>query len=548
MNRLARLASLTSTLSFRTFLVIFLALVLMFSVFTTVLGRFQARIIEQQAKAEAARHGDLLRQALYASMLNNERERTHTFVRSIGGEPGIEAVRIYNKKGEIKFSSQDAEIGQSADLRAEACYVCHASSEPLSAVSSDERARIYRKPGGNYRVLGLITPIRNEESCWNAECHAHAPDQSLLGVLDVQMTMQQADEAFAQARGHALTLAVGFIFLVMLVIAGIVFKAIYMPTSKLQQGTAALARGDLNARIDLRRSDELGKLAESFNQMASSLQAADAELRSWSHTLEQRVRQKTEELARFHQSMIRVEKTASLGKMAATVAHELNNPLGGILTYAKLAGKKLERLLPDGEGRRSVLEHLEMIRSESARCGKIVRDLLTFSRESSAELREERLNGLVERALKLVEHHSAIRGIETETRFLLADDRLVCDPDQIVQALIALMINAVEAMPDGGRLCVTTGEAGDGAVPRVYFSVADTGVGIAEDVRERLFDPFFSTKSETKGVGLGLAVVYGIVQRHEGSIAVDSEVGHGTTFTITIPRTPATGGTGRAQA
>jgi two-component system NtrC family sensor kinase len=129
--------------------------------------------------------------------------------------------------------------------------------------------------------------------------------------------------------------------------------------------------------------------------------------------------------------------------------------------------------------------------------------------------------------------------VEAESRFELQDDLIICDPDRIVQALIALMINAVEAMPDGGLLTVRTSESPAGLEPRVNLTVSDTGVGIPEDVCERIFDPFFSTKDETKGVGLGLAVVYGIVQRHKGVISVDSAVGKGSAFTIDLPRDPA---------
>ncbi len=324
----------------------------------------------------------------------------------------------------------------------------------------------------------------------------------------------------------------------MLITAGIVYRAVHVPTKKLRHGTDSLARGNLDTEITLDRSDELGALAKSFNHMARSLKAADAELRAWSRTLEERVQSKTEELERIHGKMIQVEKAASLGTMAATVAHELNNPLSGILTYAKLVTKRLDKLLADGEDKQRMVENLELIRSEAARCGNIVRDLLTYARESTAELESGHLHELLDRALKLVDHHIELSGVETVEQFELDDDRLVCDKEQIVQALIALMINAVEAMPEGGVLTLRTGVAPSDPGHRVAVSVGDTGVGIPEDVRDRIFDPFFSTKNEAKGVGLGLAVVYGIVQRHRGEISVSSRVGEGTTFTIELPREP----------
>lgn len=545
MTKWAKFVSITSSLSFKLFLVLFLSLVLLFAIQSVIIHRMAARTLEEQVKAGAYRASDFIRQSLFESMLRNERERTYALIRLLGAEPGVEVVRIYNKRGEIKFSSKETEIGATADLRAEACYVCHATDRPLSTVPTEERARIYRKqddPG--HRVLGVINPIRNVEGCWDGACHAHSRDESILGVLDVQMTMEGLDLALADSQRRAFTLAAAIIVVALLLTGGIVYYAVHVPTAKLLRGTEALGRGDLNYAIELNRSDELGILAQSFNRMARNLQAADAELRAWSQTLEERVRQKTVELEGAHQQMIQVEKAASLGKMAATVAHELNNPLSGILTSAKLVARKLERALPDGEEKRTLLEDLDLIRAESLRCGNIVRDLLTYARESSPEFQPAHLHDVVARALKLVAHHTKLENVDTETELSLEDDTVVCDDEQILQALIALLINGVEAMPHGGRLTVRTEVSPRDPAGRVRLSVSDTGLGIPEEIRDRIFDPFFSTKSDTKGVGLGLAVVYGIVQRHGGEITVASTPGTGTTFTMEIPREPAAAGAG----
>jgi two-component system NtrC family sensor kinase len=224
--------------------------------------------------------------------------------------------------------------------------------------------------------------------------------------------------------------------------------------------------------------------------------------------------------------------------MAATVAHELNNPLSGILTYAKVTSRRVTALLPEGPDRTRLLDALKLIQSESMRCGNIVRDLLTYARQSRAEFRPAQLHVLVDQALQLVAHHTELRGVGTDRDLALADDHLVCDGEQVVQALIALFINAVEAMGEGGRLAVRSWD--DPTAPRTLkLSISDNGVGIPPEIQPRIFDPFFSTKHETKGVGLGLAVVYGIIQRHDGRIIVESRPGHGTTFTITLPREPA---------
>jgi two-component system NtrC family sensor kinase len=531
------ISAIASSLSFKLFLILFVSVLVLFTVYAGVASRFQARQLEQQVKAEASRAGDFIKQSLLASMLGNERERIYHDITLFGTEPGVEVVRIYNKKGEIKFSSLEREIGTTVDLQAEACYACHASHRPLVSLPTAERARVYRKNGNGapHRVLGLINPIQNAPGCSGASCHAHPADQSVLGVLDVQLSLGALDAAAGAAQRETFALAVALILVSALLMAAIVYSAVHLPAKKLRRGTEALAGGNLDVVIDLERSDELGLLARSFNRMAR-------ELKAWSDTLEQRVREKTDELERIHQQMMQVEKTASLGKMAATVAHELNNPLSGIITYAKLTARRLRGGMPDNPERKAMLDDLELIRAESMRCGKIVRDLLTYARESRPEFQPEHLHDVIQHALRLVAHHSELVHVETETGFGLADDLMVCDREQIVQALVALLVNALEAMPQGGRLTVRTADV-PGSPERIRLSVGDTGIGIPEDLKERIFDPFFSTKSDTKGVGLGLAVVYGIVQRHEGTIAVASTPGQGTTFTIEVPRDP----TGAAQ-
>lgn len=530
----SRLSAVTSTLSFRLFVILSLSILLLFTLHAVLAQHFQTVAIEGQAKTAASRTGDFIRQSLYTSMLRNERDRIHEMITAFGREPGVEAIRLYNKQGVITYSSVEREIGSAVDLRAEACYVCHAAARPLSAVPTTERARIYRKPD-SHRVLGLINPILNDPGCTAASCHAHPASVSVLGVLDVQMSLAALDAEAAVARRRALLLAAGVVLLSMGLVALVLYRSVYRPTRALRRGTERLAEGDLAVEIDLHRTDELGQLATSFTRMARSLRDADAELRDWSRTLEDRVQQKSRELEYLNAQMVHVEKTASLGRMAATVAHELNNPLSGILTYAKLTSRRVSRLLPEGEDRQRILDALDLIQSESMRCGNIVRNLLTYARQGSAEFRPAALHQLVERALQLVAHHIELRGITTVRELTLEDDRVLCDAEQIEQALIALLVNAVEAMGEGGRLAVRTWS--DAVAPGlIRLSVSDTGVGMAPEVRSRIFDPFFSTKHETKGVGLGLAVVYGIVQRHEGRIEVASEPGQGTTFTITLLR------------
>jgi len=523
----------------RLFLVLLGAVFLLFLVNAALSSRIRHSVVEDEVRAGADQAAAFLEGSLLTEMRENNREHIHEAVRRLGREPGVEAVRIYNKRGEIAFSSDSAEIGREADLSDEACIACHASDEPLARPLRSELFRIYEQADG-HRVLGVIRPILNEPGCATGACHAHAPDQRVLGVLDVQVSLASTDQALA--RSERLSLLVAFLFLVAIgvALALIVRHWVYRRIKRMIGGTEDLAAGKLDVRLPIERPDEFGQLAASFNRMASSLQVANAELREWSDTLAERVRDKTHELAAIHRQMVQVEKTSSLGKMAATVAHELNNPLSGILTSSRVAAKRVEREIPEGEPRDRILENLDLIRSESIRCGRIVRDLLTYARGGSHELAPAHLHALVEHATNLMRHHLELGAVELGTDLRLSDDEIVCDGDQVVQALLALMINSVEAMPEGGELTlVTEPDPTDDAF--VLLRVADTGMGIPDEVRDRIFDPFFSTKNETKGVGLGLAVVFGIVRRHGGEISVESTPGKGATFTLRFPRRPTQG-------
>jgi two-component system NtrC family sensor kinase len=228
-----------------------------------------------------------------------------------------------------------------------------------------------------------------------------------------------------------------------------------------------------------------------------------------------------------------MEKMASLGQLSATVAHELNNPLEGVLTYTKLLKKKLEnRRLSEAE-LEDMVRQLTFIADETVRCGNIVKNLLLFSKAESAGFKLENINSILEKCVHLIDHHLEMHNIALK-RDLSQDLPLIqCDANQLQQAFLAITMNAVEAMPGGGTLTLNT--APRVAEEAVEVRIIDTGVGIPPEILPKIFEPFFTTKSEGKGVGLGLAVAYGIIKRHDGRISVDSEINHGTTFTLVLP-------------
>jgi two-component system NtrC family sensor kinase len=394
-----------------------------------------------------------------------------------------------------------------------------------------DRFRIY-KPNGE-RVLGIISPIENQPSCSNADCHYHPASQQILGVLDTNLSLARADASVAEGTWkmalYTIIAMIGISILTWL----FVWKVVHDPIRALKSGTERLTEGELGYQIEYKADDEAGELAHSFNLMSLQLRAANEEITSWARTLEERVDQKSAELKRAHDNMLQVEKMASIGKLAAVVAHEVNNPLSGILTYSKLMKKWLDKRDFNDERLKEFGECLDLVASESRRCGELVKNLLTFSRTGPINLVWANLNNTAERCIKLTQHKLEMAGIQLNVD-LDADLPLVhCDPAQVEQVILALMMNAIDAMPRGGNLWLRSRSLP--ASKQVELQVRDDGTGIPEEVRARLFEPFTTTKEIGKGVGLGLAISKSIIDRHSGQIVVESQVGRGTCFYIFLP-------------
>jgi two-component system NtrC family sensor kinase len=510
-----------------------LTIVVVFSIYAFLSFRAISQEWNESVYSYARKFGELVKRATNHGMLVNRNDDVQYVVQLVASSPGVEALNIYNKQGVVAFSHDPSKVGQQVDLQAEACVVCHDKTAPLKAVNTEKRTRVYRNSAGR-RVFGVIEPIENEPRCARSGCHAPVTEQSILGIMDVQMSLEPLDLALADARRRSLWLTIAVMLMVSAGTIAFVYRIVRRPVMKLVEGTQRIAQGDLDTRIDVTSRDELGVLASAFNGMTQDLHKAREEANQWSQQLEQKVVEKTAELGRIQRQVLLMEKMASLGKLAATVAHELNNPLGGILNYAKLVERVVRDETLDEAGKREVQRYLAAIQQESRRSGDIVRNLLLFARPSQASFAPVHLSQIIERSLLLVHHRMTMASITCEYRPTEQDDLLTCDPDQIQQVLVALLMNAIEAMEDGGTL----GLAVTPTASTIELVVADTGVGIPEDAIGHIFEPFFSTKDKESGVGLGLAVVYGIVQGHHGTIDVTSQPGKGTTFTVHLPRSP----------
>ncbi len=526
------------SLSAKLIMLLLAALVGIFALLGYLNIRLHREHLEAATLASAERVSDLIKRSTSYSMMRNDREGLYQMMSTIAGEPGVVRVRIFDESGNIRYSTDSAEINRNVDKSAEACYGCHAQAQPLARLQRPDRFRIYRA-ANRERILGIISPIENHPDCSNAACHAHPASQQILGVLDTNLSLVRADTQLAQSSRRMLAYMVMAVFAISLLSWLFVWQVLHRPVLSLRQGTEHLAAGDLGYQIPVGARDELGELARSFNGMSTQLQSANNQLLEWSRTLEDRVEQKTRELKRAHEHMLHVEKMASMGKMAAVVAHEVNNPLAGILTYSKLLKKWLDRAEIQSK-QEEAGECLNLIASESRRCGDLVRNLLSFSRTAPINLQPTALNDVVERALRLVQHQMDMSGIQVQLE--LADElpRVSADPAQIEQVLLALMMNAHDAMPRGGNLWIQTRL--QSASSEIQIEIRDDGCGIPPELLPQIFDPFLSTKEGGHSAGLGLAISLNIVEAHHGRIEVQSEVGRGAKFTVTLPAGPTPAG------
>ena len=609
---------------------------LTFSVVLTVLfaiSIFAYFNIQSETKsllAEVERHANQLSETVKSDteydMLRNDRNRIHDSIRQIGAQESIDRIRIFNKSGEVIYSSGAAEIGKMVDKQAESCYRCHSAGKPLEHLEMAERTRIFRPDQDSSRLLGIINPIYNSPTCWTAACHAHPREQKVLGVLDVTIPLTEVDRNIRHSQVAIVILAVSAILILSLIVGFLVRWWIDRPVQELLTAMRHVAGGNLAYRVEVKRDDELGMLARSFNDM-------------------------TENLSQARLQLFQSDKLASLGRLAAGVAHEINNPLTAVLTYSSF-------LLKRTHGQPETRDDLQVIVSETIRCREIVKSLLDFARQTVPKKRKADINEIIGRAATVIENQLSLGRVKLVMDLDATLPNVMVDANQIQQVFINLMVNASDAIgensgsikitsraislrstevlqikralcpkrhdlvdrkiqidtkpaismryrkkkrtglihlnpmygsnehrlndmptleegvellcPDCSTSLIAEGELCPECGSPVYafevplkglvqgclregcgwhrwekvdsawndefveVRVEDDGCGIPRAQLPKLFEPFATTKGQ-QGTGLGLAVTWGIVDNHNGTISVESEVGAGTTFIIRIP-------------
>jgi two-component system NtrC family sensor kinase len=471
--------------------------------------------------------------ATWHAMLDDHREAAYQVMQTIALKQGIDRIRLFNRTGEARFSTDPKDLQTSTGMASPTCALCHAPGAPKLAVDLPSRVRIFRAADGRRR-LEMVTPIYNEQSCAEAECHAHPSNLKVLGVLDLALNLDSVDKEVAGMQGRVLLVTAVEITLIGLFIIFFTRHFVAQPIAKLIEGFKAVSQMELDKPLDIAdRSEELDELARSFDVMRERLRSALAELNQLTQKLETKVQERTEQLQAAQKKLLHSDRLASLGQLSASVAHEINNPISGVLNLSML----MQRMLKDDGVPPGRLEefrkYLVQVTNETARVGRIVSDLLAFSRRGKPQRAPADLNKIVRATLSLAQHKMKLSNVTVETDLEEGLPLVHCDASQIQQVALNLALNAAEATHGGSdrRVTVSTSR-GEGMV---VLTVADNGEGIPPENLGKIFDPFFTTKSDGKGVGLGLAVSYGIIQAHGGDIEVKSTAGVGTTFTVSLP-------------
>ncbi len=580
--------------------------------------------------AEVERHSSQLSEAVKKSihneMLTYHPERIQETLTSVSEDPCLHKIRIMNDVGNIIYSSSAEEIGKMVNKDTESCYACHAADKPIEHLSIRQRTRIFHPHPDSARVIGIINPIYNEPSCWQADCHVHSADKKVLGVLDITMCLKEVDRAIEHSTVRAVLFAIIAILAISVLIGTFVQRWVARPVNYLLEATKQVAAGNLNYTIKNLGDDELALLAKSFNHM-------------------------TKKMAEARQQLFQSDKMASLGRLAAGVAHEINNPLTGVLTYSSF-------LLKRTKNQPEIQEDLKVIVRETLRSREIVKGLLDFARQSIPKKRKSDISEIIERAIRVVENQLSLKHIKVKTQLEKDAPQVTVDANQIQQVFINLLVNAGDAISGaGGEITVTTQVLGlllfgneqvkqatcpknhslidseskieglpsikvnarvDGYLGTIHIdpiygrqrhqysksvlrekivqlfcpecdtslidetkkcpsckstvysivipsqgilegctkygcgwqrwdvidaigkteylecTIEDTGSGIAKEDLDKIFEPFYTTKGQS-GTGLGLSVIWGIIDNHGGRVNVSSEQGRGTIFTLRIP-------------
>jgi two-component system NtrC family sensor kinase len=522
----------------RVVLIITLLSIFLFLSFGIIFRSVYKQYLDTVIRQNGNNIGSIVEGALYQSMLTNDKAALQNTLDVINTMSGIDEVNMYDSQDKLVYSTYDANPSTPGTPDCISCHYDLPSMFPLKEKSyriiDEQSACKMNQVMEGHRQLLIRSPIFNDQSCYTSVCHAHQASDEVLGSLIIKIPLNDLDAAVKKSSTEFFLLATLTTLLLVTFLILFTDRNIRHPLKAIVKASEAVARGDRETRLEVRshQLDDMRLVSAAFNHMLDSLHAANKELENWSRQLEYKVMKKSEELSEIQSELIRIERIASLGKLSSSVAHEINNPLSGVLTYTKLVHKQLDKLNVDPKSKEPMLKYLTVIETETKRCGEIVKGLLDFSRKDDEHFETMSLHQVLKDTYDLMAHQMKISSINFYTDFSAARDLIHCSENQVKQACIAILVNASEAVGANGEVVIRTVNPDPW---HIRIDIADNGSGIAPDDIPHIFEPFFSAKQKASGIGLGLAIVHGIVQNHKGKIEVDSELGKRTTISINLP-------------
>ena len=471
---------------------------------------------------------DYIKERTRHKMLSSHSHDIQQTLEDVSTAEGVERVRIFDHNGKILFSTYKKEIGNPVDMESIACIGCHSSAGTLPELLEEPKKWHINKNPEGYSVLKLVEPINNDPACFTSNCHAETEKDGVLGFVEADLSLALFDKTRLKQVTALTGYTIIFLLAVSISLLIILRKLVTRPVSNLVDSMESVTAGDLDYSVNVSSRDEVGRLAGNFNLMIKDLKAVKDQMDSWAQSLEAEVSRKTEVIKTAHAGLLQAEKLASLGRMAAGIANELDKPLNEI---AMSAHQLKTRTSLDS----SAKEDLNIIIEQAERSDKIIRSFLDFTLAKPAEKGKVNINELLRKTVFILKHQKRFNNITIDTNMEDIPVITIGDKSQFQQVFMNLLINAADAMNDNGTIIVATRKTIVDNESFIEVEFTDTGPGIREEDIPRLFEPFFSTKPEEKGTGLGLSVCHGIVSHLGGHIKVISAVGKGTSFFARFP-------------
>ncbi len=504
--------------------------------------KFSAGIMMRNLRLHGHATADLVRKDINYAMLTAHYDSMQETLEALAYPEDILDIKVFAPDRRIVFASTPSELGNEVKLTTAVAKALSGAEPAPETTAWDEGKKIvipgYPPLAANGRkALNFYLPIRNGPSCYTASCHVHAKDEKVLGVLLTSFSTMSIETTRKQMfKGTLLFGSLGVLSASGVLIA-IFYQFILRPMAQLDEGMARIAGGDFETPVDIRSRDEMGLLAKTFNAMAADIKRYRDNMENWTRSLQEEVEKKTAEMIQAQEQIIKAEKLASLGRMAAGVAHELDSPLNNIMTSAHLLR---DRILPD---RKQDREDTELVIRQAERCATVIKGMLGFAKKGVSEATKIDVNTPLLATVALLAHHVNIHNVKIDTDLAMDLPPVAIDPIQLQQVFLNLITNAVDAIGYAGFIHIATRVKGLKPERTVEIEFTDTGSGIYPNNLDKIFEPFFTTKPMGKGTGLGLPVSYGIIKKHGGDIVVKSQVDEGSSFFVRLPESREDEGT-----